>query len=227
MKASAPIVVFTLFLFCWKSANGQNVSTSPAKREALIEMTDGRQLNGVFLRGDTTTLEIETESGIQSIKIEKIITIRFLPPRLTISPGTPGAITIVYRSPGRFLYHRALSCPLATTAAKPISLADAVSLALPCPDCDPPTLKDSATTSRVDDLPSTGNSSSSPLSQSPQPSVSGGGISGDGKRSRSSEGGGRKTTNGANSGYILGPRGGCYYINRNGNKTYVSRSLCK
>lgn len=28
------------------------------------------------------------------------------------------------------------------------------------------------------------------------------------------------------SGYIRGPRGGCYYINRNGNKTYVSRSLC-
>ena len=26
---------------------------------------------------------------------------------------------------------------------------------------------------------------------------------------------------------IRGPRGGCYYINRNGNKTYVDRSLCK
>ncbi len=26
--------------------------------------------------------------------------------------------------------------------------------------------------------------------------------------------------------YITGPRGGCYYINRNGNKTYVDRSLC-
>lgn len=25
---------------------------------------------------------------------------------------------------------------------------------------------------------------------------------------------------------IRGPRGGCYYINRNGNKTYVDRSLC-
>lgn len=24
-----------------------------------------------------------------------------------------------------------------------------------------------------------------------------------------------------------GPRGGCYYINKNGNKTYVDRSLCK
>ncbi len=26
--------------------------------------------------------------------------------------------------------------------------------------------------------------------------------------------------------YIRGPRGGCYYINSNGNKTYVGRSLC-
>lgn len=29
-----------------------------------------------------------------------------------------------------------------------------------------------------------------------------------------------------NKNYIRGPRGGCYYINGNGNKTYVSRSLC-
>lgn len=27
--------------------------------------------------------------------------------------------------------------------------------------------------------------------------------------------------------YIRGPRGGCYYINRNGGKTYVDRSMCK
>lgn len=27
--------------------------------------------------------------------------------------------------------------------------------------------------------------------------------------------------------YITGPRGGCYYINGNGNKTYVDRSFCK
>lgn len=26
--------------------------------------------------------------------------------------------------------------------------------------------------------------------------------------------------------YYRGPRGGCYYINSNGNKTYVDRSLC-
>ncbi len=26
--------------------------------------------------------------------------------------------------------------------------------------------------------------------------------------------------------YYRGPRGGCYYINRNGNKTYVARSMC-
>lgn len=24
-----------------------------------------------------------------------------------------------------------------------------------------------------------------------------------------------------------GPKGGCYYVNKNGNKTYVDRSLCK
>lgn len=28
------------------------------------------------------------------------------------------------------------------------------------------------------------------------------------------------------SGYLIGPRGGCYYINGNGNKTYVDRGLC-
>lgn len=28
------------------------------------------------------------------------------------------------------------------------------------------------------------------------------------------------------TGYMTGPRGGCYYINGNGNKTYVDRSLC-
>src|SRR5690606_22727633 len=26
--------------------------------------------------------------------------------------------------------------------------------------------------------------------------------------------------------YIRGPRGGCYYINKNGGKTYVDRSMC-
>ena len=26
--------------------------------------------------------------------------------------------------------------------------------------------------------------------------------------------------------YITGPRGGCYYINRHGKKTYVDRALC-
>lgn len=30
----------------------------------------------------------------------------------------------------------------------------------------------------------------------------------------------------SSKGYIRGRRGGCYYINRNGNKTYVDRSLC-
>ena len=27
--------------------------------------------------------------------------------------------------------------------------------------------------------------------------------------------------------YITGPKGGCYYINKNGKKTYVDRALCR
>lgn len=34
-----------------------------------------------------------------------------------------------------------------------------------------------------------------------------------------------ESSSGSN-GYIRGPRGGCYYINSRGNKTYVDRSLC-
>lgn len=30
-----------------------------------------------------------------------------------------------------------------------------------------------------------------------------------------------------NQNYFIGERGGCYYINKNGNKTYVSRSFCE
>ncbi len=33
-------------------------------------------------------------------------------------------------------------------------------------------------------------------------------------------------SSGGGSRYITGPRGGCYYINRNGNKTYVDHSYC-
>lgn len=33
-------------------------------------------------------------------------------------------------------------------------------------------------------------------------------------------------TNSKSRNYIRGPRGGCYYINGNGGKTYVDRSLC-
>lgn len=41
-------------------------------------------------------------------------------------------------------------------------------------------------------------------------------------RSRSA----RRSYTSGSSGYITGPRGGCYYINRNGNKTYVAHSYC-
>ena len=38
---------------------------------------------------------------------------------------------------------------------------------------------------------------------------------------------GSSGTNGSSSKrYISGPRGGCYYLNGNGNKSYVDRSLC-
>lgn len=43
--------------------------------------------------------------------------------------------------------------------------------------------------------------------------------SGSSGSSRSSGGGGGRV-------YIRGPRGGCYYINGNGNKTYVDHSFC-
>ena len=35
-----------------------------------------------------------------------------------------------------------------------------------------------------------------------------------------------KTRQSSDRVYTRGPRGGCYYINSNGNKTYVDRSLC-
>jgi hypothetical protein len=37
----------------------------------------------------------------------------------------------------------------------------------------------------------------------------------------------RKKRKKAKSGFIQGRRGGCFYRNRKGNKTYVSRSLCR
>ena len=36
----------------------------------------------------------------------------------------------------------------------------------------------------------------------------------------------RRSYSSGRSGYITGPRGGCYYINSNGNKTYVDHSYC-
>jgi hypothetical protein len=37
----------------------------------------------------------------------------------------------------------------------------------------------------------------------------------------------RRASVAAGSGYIRGPRGGCYYINSSGRKEYVDRSLCR
>ena len=36
----------------------------------------------------------------------------------------------------------------------------------------------------------------------------------------------RKWSGSGSKRYISGPRGGCYYLNGNGNKSYVDRSLC-
>lgn len=45
-------------------------------------------------------------------------------------------------------------------------------------------------------------------------------------RSGISRNGYGKSYTSGRSGYIRGPRGGCYYINSNGNKTYVDHSYC-
>jgi hypothetical protein len=46
------------------------------------------------------------------------------------------------------------------------------------------------------------------------------------KKKKKSTGYGNSYTSGR-SGYTLGPRGGCYYINENGKKVYVDHSYCK
>lgn len=45
-----------------------------------------------------------------------------------------------------------------------------------------------------------------------------------GSSSKSSSSGGRAKGHG---GYMLGPRGGCFYMNAHGNKTYVDHSFCR
>ncbi|HEX6911878.1 MAG TPA: hypothetical protein VF142_15855 [Longimicrobium sp.] len=44
------------------------------------------------------------------------------------------------------------------------------------------------------------------------------------KTERESSGGSRRSGGGRQ--LYVGPRGGCYYINRNGDRTYVDRSEC-
>ncbi len=54
-----------------------------------------------------------------------------------------------------------------------------------------------------------------------------------GKTNLSQDAVGDSSTNNDDCGYynnkplIKGPKGGCYYINKNGNKTYVEKYLCK
>jgi hypothetical protein len=47
-----------------------------------------------------------------------------------------------------------------------------------------------------------------------------------GRGPRGTKGSSRKSATSAGSFYITGPRGGCYYWNSNGKKTYVDHSYC-
>lgn len=82
-------------------------------------------------------------------------------------------------------------------------------------------LKSNGTWEYVKDSASTANSLYSGGSKSTTTSTSSRSTNTTTTRSSSSSG---KTSTGRT--YIRGPRGGCYYINSNGNKTYVDRSLC-
>ena len=50
---------------------------------------------------------------------------------------------------------------------------------------------------------------------------------GDSKSNKTTQDCGVKVVKGVSKKLHIGPRGGCYYINDNGNKSYVDRSDCK
>jgi hypothetical protein len=124
--------------------NQQNQAS--AHREVVIELTDGTQVKRKFLRADAMMIEVESDSRVQKIDIEKIDSIKFV-------------------------------------RAKSISSSAANSLESPRPT--------SASNARTESKPADSSKASTSYRT-----------------------------------YIRGPRGGCYYINSNGNKTYVSRSYC-
>ncbi|WP_081643220.1 hypothetical protein [Sphingobacterium paucimobilis] len=80
--------------------------------------------------------------------------------------------------------------------------------------------KDTAPTKTISPTNTYGIASSSPTKATSSPSrTSGSSRSYHSSRTSNT----RKSTSRT---YIRGPRGGCYYINSNGGKTYVDRSMC-
>lgn len=135
-----------------------------------------------------------------------------------VTPGAPVAApgnnqVTVYMSPNGLFYHYNENCPLLLpTTKKSYALSEAIYRGHVCTRCQA-----SAPLSipKVDSsLPSTPNP---PPEPSPLPS----------KAATSSARSSAPTyrTESYRT-YYRGPRGGCYYINGNGNKTYVDRSMC-
>ncbi|MGH9846207.1 MAG: hypothetical protein ACREEM_46490, partial [Blastocatellia bacterium] len=120
-------------------------------------------LKGAFLRADKSVVEIENTHGRQSIRLEKVKSIRFDRSKLAVS-------------------ERKSSAPYS-----------GLNFQIPAPD-----------------IQSTPDVSNQGTSRETRPTYS----------RKSSRARSYRT-------YIRGPRGGCYYINGNGNKTYVDRSLCQ
>ena len=107
----------------------------------------------------------------------------------------------VYWPPRSPFYHYSASCPLATTEAAPINLIQVARVAHACSRCAPAEAERTApAVPATSTATATATETRSPTTSSPQAS---------------------------RGAYIRGPRGGCYYINSRGNKTYVDRSLCR
>ncbi|MCI0337840.1 MAG: hypothetical protein L0226_09700 [Acidobacteria bacterium] len=150
MKLVTHISATVIFLCLGQTivaAQTNQPTQASAHHEVIIDIEDGTQVKGRFLRADAKILEVENDSRVQQIEIEKVDSIKFVRAR-SISSTAASSLT----SP------RPTSAPNARTESKPTDSS-------------------------------------------------------------------RESTSYRT--YIRGPRGGCYYINSNGNKTYVSQSYCK
>ncbi len=126
-------------------------------------------------------------------------------PSQPVNPVTQGAI--VYWTQGSLFYHRE-SCLYLLSPAKPYSLAAIKSRAHPCALCAPAEL-----------LSEVKSISEQPTPPPPPPAASSAPVTSSSPTYTSPRASYRT--------YIRGPRGGCYYINGNGNKTYVAHSFCR